>query len=290
MMRFGLILAISAAVTACTETGVGPAAPALDLRAEVERVAPFLSFEPFAPDEPTPAAFDSVALWARPSATQLRTELGEPLLAVQWGMASGSKPTLRMLEGPSDCCAESILGVDRSMVVIRASLLGIADVRGEVVHVGTETTVWWNEPASSGRTFIALIGKGLDDQSMLKVAGSMRPVARRSPVDSVLLYLSTHESHNPSGHRVFLAVTTSPLPDEARIVKATGEVITRGSFDRAQPHACLPGAAGVSALAVPLDVVQQFSRGQGNGYRAEARIGSKWLQAAIVSSGCLTIE
>jgi hypothetical protein len=195
-----------------------------------------------------------------------------------------------MLEGPADCCAESILGVDRSAAVIRAGLIGDPDVRGEVVRVGSETTVWWNERGPTGRTFIAVIGNGLDEQSLLRIAGSMRPVDRRTQVASLLLYFSTAESHSPSGHRVFLAVKGPPLPDEARIVNATGQVIATGSFDPAQPHACLPGAAGVTTLAVPLDVVQQFSRGKGNTYRAEGRVGSTWLPVALVSSGCLVIE
>ena len=130
----------------------------------------------------------------------------------------------------------------------------------------------------------------LDEQGLLAIAQSMRPVTKQSRGDALLLYLSTHVSHSPSGHRVYIAAKTRPLPDEARLSDASGNVIAMASFQAPESYGCLKAAAGVAALPVPHDVVETFGQTVGDGYRVEARVGNTWRSVQLVSSGCFSTE
>ncbi len=118
----------------------------------------------------------------------------------------------------------------------------------------------------------------------------MRTVDKRPRGDVLLLYLSTHTSHSASGHRVYVAAKTGPLPEEARLLDARGSVIATAPFAPPQAYECLKAAAGMAAFAVSHDVIEGFGQTVGAGYRVEARLGTAWRPVQLVSSGCASIE
>jgi hypothetical protein len=297
-MRIVLALVLVLAVAACGDPGTaGPSPRPSEIRTAVERLAPYLAFQAFAPDESPPGVLDRVSLYAvqRPNQAD-RDVLGEPILAAEFVLAPGAKTTVSLIEGPADCCADMFRGSDRTAVVVRPAGGGRPEVRGEIVlprGAAEGPSLWWHEPGSGERTFIALRATSfaqLGEKGLLAIAESMRAVSRQPRGDALLLYLSIHVSHSPTGHRVYIAGKARPLPDEARLSDATGTVIATAAFQAPEPHGCLKSAEGVAALAVPHDVVEKFGQTVGAGYRVEARVGAAWRRVQLVSSGCFSTE
>jgi hypothetical protein len=107
----------------------------------------------------------------------------------------------------------------------------------------------------------------------------------------VLLYLSTHESHSPAGHRVYLGAKSAPVPDEARLVDTAGKVVVSSRFDPPKPHECLRAAAAVASLPTSVDLVRDLRPGaSARAVRAEARFGGLWRPVELIASGCFSIE
>jgi hypothetical protein len=297
-MRIVLPLVLVLSVAACgdPDTG-GPSPRPSEIRTAVERLAPYVAFQAFVPDESPPGVLDRVSLYAfqRPSQPD-REALGEPILGAEYVLAPGAKTTVYLIEGPADCCADMFQGSDRAAVVVRPAGGGRPEVRGELVRprgAADGPSLWWHETASGERTFVALRATSfaqLDEKSLVAIAQSMRAVTKQPRGDALLLYLSTHVSHSASGHRVYIAAKARPLPDEARLSDANGNVIATASFQAPEPYGCLKAAEGVAALAVPHDVVEKFGQTVGAGYRVEARVGPTWRQVQLVSSGCFSVE
>jgi hypothetical protein len=119
----------------------------------------------------------------------------------------------------------------------------------------------------------------------------MRAVGSGARGQVILLYVSTHTSHSPTGHRVFVAAGAAPLPEQARLIDPAGQVTATAGFEAPKSYDCLHAAAGVAALAVPQSVVDGFAKQNGDlGYRVEARIGGAWKPVELVASGCASIE
>jgi hypothetical protein len=263
----------------------------------VESLAPVLAFRTFVPDELPSAALERVSLGATPSPRgQPSDVLGDPMLLIQWSVVAGGKPALTLLEGPADCCAGALTPGDRTPVVIRPARAGTPELRGELIKPRSAiegTIVSWHESLAGARTFIALIGTSfaqLDDSALLRIAASMRPIEAKGRSDAVLLYFSTHVSHSPDGHRLFVAAKTRPLPEEARLLDANGAVVATAAFTSSPSWGCLISAAGVAALAVPHDVVENFGRTLGAVYRVEARVNGRWRLVQPVAGGCSSTE
>ena len=222
--------------------------------------------------------------------------LGEPILSAEYVLAPGAKTTVYLIEAPADCCADMFQSADRTAVVVRPASGGRPELRGELVRprgAAEGPSLWWHEPAEGERTFVALRATSfaqLDEQGLLAIAQSMRAVTKQSRGAALLLYLSTHVSHSPSGHRVYIAAKARPLPDEARLSDASGSVIAMTSFQAPESYGCLKAAAGVAALPVPHEVVEKFGQTVGADYRVEARVGNTWRQVQLVSSGCFSTE
>jgi hypothetical protein len=297
-MRIVLPLVLALSVAACGDPGSGGPSPRpSELRAAVERLAPYVAFQAFVPDESPPGVLDRVSLYAfqRPNQPD-RDVLGEPILSAEYVLAPGAKTTVYLIEGPADCCADMFRGSDRTAAVVRPASGDHPEVGGELVRprgAAEGPSLWWHEPASGQRTFVALRATSfaqLDEQGLLAIARSMRAVSKQSRGDALLLYLSTHVSHSPSGHRVYIAAKTLPLPDEARLSDANGNVIATASFQAPEAYGCLKAAEGVAALAVPHDVVEKFGQTVGAGYRVEVRVGNTWRQVQLVASGCFSTE
>lgn len=306
-------LALVVVLAACGRVGSGgspsPTPPPSALRSAVERMAPALSFQAFVPDDLPPGLAVAATLFARTTPGAQSNALGDPLLIIAFtlpgadGKPGGGKPALTILQGPEGCCVDlprTGVAVDTVIRSARPAIPGSAgaEMRGQLFRTRSPTegpTLWWNEPAASGRrTYIALMatpfGTDFDEQRLLTFARSMRAVDRPASTDAVVLYLSTHTSHSPSGHRVFVAAKSGPLPDEARLLDAGGQVVASARFEAPKPYECLRAASGVAAFAVPHDVVEGFGRSTGPDYRVEARVGAAWRPVQLVSSGCSSIE
>ncbi len=298
-MRLALPFAILLTVAACGDLTGGPAGSPRpsEVRTAVEPVAPLLAFQTLVPDELPSGYLQGVSLYAKASGPPTGADvLGEPILLIQWTVVAGGKPSFILVEGPADCCATSLPHGDRSITVIRPAAGGTREVSGEFVQPRGALeglAVWWNEPTSAGRTFIAAMSTSfapLDEQALLRIARSMRVVDKRAAGDTLLLYLSTHVSHSADGHRVFVAARTGPVPEEARLADAKGNIISTANFQRPATYDCLKAAAGVAAFAVSHDVVEKFGQTAGAGYRVEARVNGAWRPVQLVSSGCSSIE
>jgi len=297
-MRMALPLVLVLLVAACGDPGsAGPSPRPSEIRTAVERLVPYVAFQAFVPDVSPPGVLDRVSLYAlqRPSQPD-RDVLGEPILSAEYVLAPGAKTTVYLMEAPADCCADMFQSSDRTAVVVRPASGGHPEVRGELVRPrgpAEGPSLWWYEPAAGERTFVALRATSfaqLDEQGLLAIAQSMRAVTKQSRGDALLLYLSTHVSHSPSGHRVYIAAKARPLPDEARLSDASGNVIAMASFQAPESDGCLKAAAGVAAFAVAHDVVEKFGQTVGTGYRVEARVGNTWRQVQLVASGCFSTE
>lgn len=263
-------------------------------------MAPALSFQAFVPDDLPAGLTVTASLFAqsRPNAQQANTP-GDPLLYLQFTPAGGGKLALSVLQGPEGCCLDLRRTGTVVDTVIRSARPGIpgsagAEVRGQLTRSATEgPMLTWNEPTASGRpTHIALMatpfGAQFDEQALLSLARSMRAIYRPASTDTVFLYFSTHTSHSPSGHRVFVAPKTGPVPDEARLVDASGLVIASARFEPPSSYGCLSGVPAVAAFAVPPEVLGGF--GISSDYRVEARVAGAWRPVQLVSSGCTSIE
>lgn len=285
------------------EPTLGPTSPeSSSLRDRVGQLAATLSFQPFVPDD-VPQG-----LMGRPSLRSDSAEgaPGEPLLVVEFTDGAAERTTLLLIEGPGGCCLAYSRGYGvpadgappvklDTLIRSRAPLYAgdpHSEVRGELIRDADGLTLWWHESAlPGGRTYLALKApKGFDEQTLLRVARSMRGVDRPASRDAVLLYWSTHESHNPAGHRVFVGAIGGALPDEARLLDADGQVVASARFEQPKFYHCLRGASAVAPLAVPLDVVHQFMRMRAGGYRVEVFLGGTWRAATLVASGCASIE
>ncbi len=297
-MRIVLPLVLALLVAACGDPGSGGPSPRpSEIRTAVERLAPYVAFQAFVPDESPPGVLDRVSLYAfqRPNQPD-RDVLGEPILNAEYVLAPGAKTTVYLIEGPADCCADMFQGSDRTAVVVRPASGGRPEVRGELVRprgAAEGLSLWWHERVAGERTFVALRATSfarLDEQGLLAIARSMRVVSKQSRGDALLLYLSAHVSHSPSGHRVYLAAKARPLPNEARLSDSNGNVIATASFQAPEPYGCLKAAAGVAAFAVSHDVVEKFGQPIAAGYRVEARANGGWRPVQLVSSGCFSIE
>lgn len=298
-MRIALPLVVVLVVAACGDAGdagKGPSPRPSEVLSAVEKLAPFVAFQVFAPDESPPGVLDRASLYARQSPGQGSDVLGDPIVRAEFVLAPGAKATLDLIEGPADCCPEMFAGADRTTVVVRPPGGGRPEVRGELVRPRGSAegpALLWHEPTTGGRTFMALMATSfaqLDEQRLLAIARSMRAVSKGRQGDTLLLYLSTHTSHSPSGHRVYVAARADPVPDEARLIDASGQIISTARFAAPAPSDCLRAAAGVAAFPVPQAVVEGFGRSVGAGYRVEARVGAAWRSVLLVSSGCFSTE
>ena len=300
------MLALVVVLGACGSVGnAGPPSPTPSpspLRSAVERMAPALSFQAFVPDALPPGLTVTASLFALPPGFDRPAKaLGDPLLYLQFIPAGGGKLALTVLQGPEGCCLDLPRTGSAVDTVIRSARTGIpgiagAEVRGQLFSTRSPTdgpTLTWNEPTASGRpTHIALMatpfGAQFDEQGLLSLARSMRAVDRPASTDTIVLYLSTHTSHSPSGHRVSVAPKTGPVPDEARIVDASGLVIASARFEPPSSYGCLSAAAGVAVFAVPGEVLGGLSIS--SDYRVAARVAGAWRPVQLVSSGCSSIE
>lgn len=302
------LLALVVVLAACGSVGTSslpsPTPPPSPLRIAVERMAPALSFQAFVPDDLPAGLTVAASLFARSTpGDQQSNALGDPLLIIQFTLAGGGKTALTVLQGQEGCCVDlprTGVAVD---TVIRSARPGIrgsagAEVRGQLFRTRTPTegpSLSWEEPTAAGRrTHIALMatpfGTQFDEQGLLSFARSMRAIDRLAATDAIVLYLSIHTSHSPAGHRLFVAAKTGPVPDEARLLDARGQVVAGARFEQPKPYDCLRVAAAVAAFAVPQDVVEAFSRSAGTEYRVEARVGGTWRRVQLVSSGCSSVE
>lgn len=271
------------------------ATPSSPVVAAVTPLTAGLGFQPYVPDglpsdlAVTASLFGSPVLGPR--------SLGDPVLSIEASRTAGAKPWLRIVEGPAGCCPDFSKATPRE-VTIRAGSGGTKPLVGQIyppLGASDGPTLRWREPAGSGAgTEIVLssttFGPYADEQALLDLARRMRPIARASATDAVSLYLSTHVSHSPGGHRVYLAARSTPVPDDARLLDTSGSAIATARFAAPQTYGCLTEAAGVAAFAVPQDVVEQFSRGAATNYRAEVMIGGKWRSVQLIMSGCFSIE
>lgn len=305
------VFALAVMLAGCTAAGTPgtraaptptaePAGPA-SLRSAVEQVAASLSFQPFVPTDLPPDTVAKVTL--RTEAAERSSGLGEPLLVIEFTPRGGGKPFLHMIQGPGGCCLAESRSEGGISVVLRTRPPQVTgdphtEVRAQLLAPGLSAvaaTLWWHEETWFGnRTYLALSASPgaapLDGKALIRIAASVEPVDRPGVSGEVLLYWSTHESHSPNGHRIFVGARNAPLPDEVRLVDQRGQVVATATFEQPKPYECLRGARGVAPLAVALDVVQDFMRGSGAGYRVEARLGGAWIPAQLVGAGCFSIE
>lgn len=315
-MRYGLLVAailVGACGTAATLSpaaspgasappgpSASPASAVASLRESVAELAGSLAFRAYVPDEIPANMVATAGLHGQAG----RGALDEPLLAITFTRPTGGKPLLTIVQGPGGCCLAASRAGAVLDTVIRTRTPRFAgdphtELRGELVRPTHPSpiegpTLWWHEDGL-GRTYIALtattFAPELDAEALRRVAASMRVVDPAPIAGAVLLYWTTHESHSPSGHRVSLGVRSGRVPDEARLLDAGGRVIASGGFGPPRAYeGCLSPAQSVVALPVPLDVVQSFRPGASGGHRVEARFGSTWLRAQLVSTGCFSIE
>lgn len=132
-------------------------------------------------------------------------------------------------------------------------------------------------------------GPYVDERALLDLARSTRPVPHGPSGDEILLYLSAHVSHSPTGHRVFLTARSTPLPEAARLVEANGRIVATARFEAPASHGCL-FAAAVAEFPVAHDVVEAFSGLSVVGHRAEALVRAGWRPVRIVMSNCFSVE
>ena len=264
-------------------------------------MAPALSFQAFVPDDLPPGLTVTASLFALPPGFDRQAKaLGDPLLYLQFTPAGGGKLALTVLQGPEGCCVDLPRTGSAVDTVIRSARPGIpgsagAEVRGQLFSTRSPTegpTLTWNEPAAGRPTYIALMatpfGAQFDEQGLLSLARSMRAVDRPASTDTIVLYLSTHTSHSPSGHRVSVASKMGPVPDEARLVDASGLVIASARFEPPSSYGCLSAAAGVAVFAVPGEVLAGVNIS--SDYRVEARVAGAWRPVQLVFSGCSSVE
>src|SRR5437879_6263360 len=159
-MRIVLPLVLVLSVAACGNEGAGGPSPRQsEIRTAVEQIAPFVTFEAFVPDEPPPGVLDRVFLYA-PQFPGARSDvLADPIIGAEFVLAPGAKTTLYLTQGPADCCGPMALGIDHATVVVRPARGSDPEVRGELGRPrgpAEGLSLWWEEPASGGRTFIAL--------------------------------------------------------------------------------------------------------------------------------------
>lgn len=277
-----------------------PSGAVASLRARVAELAGSLSFRAYAPDELPTDMVPTVALYGQGGGGAL----GEPLLAITFTRPAGGKPLLSIVQGPGGCClAAGRAGAPLDTLIRTRAPRFAGDphtaVRGELAPRAAGSspidgpTLWWHED-ELGRTYVAItattFAPELDAEALRRIAASMRFVDPTPVAGAVLLYWSTHESHSPTGHRVFLGVRSGAVPDEARLLDARGQVVASAVFGPVPAYGCLGAAASVAALSVPLEVVQGFRPDGAAGYRAEARVGAAWRPVRLVSTGCFSIE
>lgn len=278
-----------------------PSSAVGSLRARVAELAGSLAFRVYAPDDLPANMVPTVALTGAGTAGTL----GEPLLAITFTRPAGGKPLLSVVQGPGGCCLAASRAGAVLDTVIRTRAPRFAgdphtEVRGELIRPGAGSspiegpTLWWHED-ELGRTYVALtattFAPELDAEALRRVAASMRLVDPAPVAGSVLLYWTTHESHSPNGHRLSLGVRSGAVPDEARLLDPSGQLVASAAFGPPRPsEGCLGAAASVAALAVPREVVRAFRPDIAAGYRVEARVGGTWRPGRLVSIGCVSME
>lgn len=301
-----LILSLALVALACGRLPEGSAlsggatatpaeTPSSPLAAAVARSTAGLGFQPYVPDGLPNDLAVTVSLFGSPALGP--RALGDPVLSIEVSKTAGAKPWLRIAEGAEGCCPDLWKGTPRD-VTIRAGSAGTKPLIGQLyppLGVSEGPMLHWRQPsASRAATEIVLFpttfGPYASEQALIELARAMRPIARAAAQDVVRLYLSTHVSHSPTGHRVYIAARAGPLPDDARLLDASGATIATAVFGPPQSYGCLAEAAGMAAFAVPHDVVDAFSRGTATAYRAEALVGGKWRTVQLIMSGCASIE
>ncbi len=269
--------------------------PSSPLAAAITSLTAGLAFQPYVPDglpadlAVTASLFGSPALGPR--------GLGDPVLSIEVSKTAGTKPWLRIAEGAEGCCPDFSKGTPRD-VTIRAGSGGTEPLVGQLyppLGASEGPMLHWREPSASGAmTEIVLypttFGQYASEQALIDLARAMRPIARGTATDVMRLYLSTHVSHSPTGHRVYLATRSGPFPDDARLLDTSGATISTARFGPPQSYGCLAEATGVAAFAVPHDVVNAFSSGTATAYRAEVLVGGRWRKVQLIMSGCFSIE
>lgn len=116
------------------------------------------------------------------------------------------------------------------------------------------------------------------------------PPTARPPV---VLVFSSHESHDPAGHRVYLWPQASA--DDVAEVRLTevglGAPVTGAVLPVSQNWGCVSRVPRAAILAVPSAAIRDWaSNTPPPKYTVEARIGPDWYAATLISSGCFSIE
>lgn len=122
------------------------------------------------------------------------------------------------------------------------------------------------------------------------------PTPASPPVASgprVELVFSSHESHSPTGHRIYLwPRTASDDVVEVRIAgpglsaPVTGDVVAV-----TQTWGCVSRVPRAATLAVPIEVLHAWQRQEtAAAFDIVARMGTSWYPARIISAGCFSIE
>ncbi len=273
--------------------GNASAPPDSPLAAAVRPLAAGLTFQAYVPDLPSDLTV-TASLVASPGLTP--RGLGDPSLVIEVSQTAGAKPWLRILEGPAGCCPDITRSTPHD-VTIRSASGGAPALMGQVYpRMGATEgpTLRWRERASGSVTEFVLasttFGPYADEKALADLARSVRPLPRGLETEMARLYLSTHVSHSPTGHRVYVAGRAAPLPESARLVDASGATIATAPFGAPQSYSCLRDAAGVAQFAVAHDVVDAFSRGVATGYHVEVLVGGHWRPAQLIMSGCFSIE
>jgi len=109
----------------------------------------------------------------------------------------------------------------------------------------------------------------------------------------VVLVFSSHESHDPVGHRVYLwPQAGSDDVDEVRITDVGLAAPETGAvLPVTQNWGCVSRVPRAAILQVPSGAIRAWaSKTPPANYAVEARVGPNWYTATLVSSGCFSIE
>lgn len=223
--------------------------------------------------------------------------MGDPVLAVWVSQTAGTKPWLRVLEGPSGCCPLLSSAPTRE-VTLRPTSGSARPLVAQLYPPSSASegpTLRWHETSTSGEETEILLssttfGPYAEERALVDLARQMRPLPRVNAAGVVHLYVSTHISHSPTGHRVYLAVRSAPVPDQARLIDPRGGQVAVATFAAPRSYDCLASAAGQAAFPVDHDVAAAFGSGIAGGYRAEVLVRGQWRSAQLVASSCSSVE
>lgn len=125
------------------------------------------------------------------------------------------------------------------------------------------------------------------------VSSAMSTSAPPAARPRVVLVISSHESHDPAGHRVYLWPEAGAEDvDEVRIT-GVGLVapVTGAVLPVTQNWGCVSRVPRAAVLQMPSSAIRDWaSIAPPAKYAVEARIGPIWYTASLISSGCFSIE